>query len=213
MNLFYLDTDHDLNAQYHVDKHVVKMVLEACEMICQAYWVKAAIGFVPRILTKEEYQEVVKYRGPYKSVEIEDRPIPYMGRDMHLNHPSTVWVRSSAENLAWTYCYAQSLDAERVYRNPNGVKQHKALGLTYKLPDLDIPNTGFTKFALAMKSLAHVHPELYFPDDPIRSYRNFYMKDKGPFATWKSRPKPPWWDEELANYDGRLKYDAKIHKI
>lgn len=204
MNLFYLDKDHDLNAQYHVDKHVVKMILEACEMICQAYWVQKVLGFVPRVLTKDEYQEVAKYRSPYKDIEIESRPIPYMGRDAHLNHPSTVWVRSSAENVNWTYCYAQALDAERVYRNPKGVAQHKALRLTYMLPEIDIPDKGFTKFALAMGALKEKRPELVKEDDPIWSYRNFYMLDKATFASWKYREKPPWWNEELANYDERI---------
>lgn len=32
MNLFVLDTDLSLNAQYHVDRHVVKMPLEAAQI-------------------------------------------------------------------------------------------------------------------------------------------------------------------------------------
>ncbi len=37
MNLFYLDKDHATNAQYHVDKHVVKMILEAAQLLCTTY--------------------------------------------------------------------------------------------------------------------------------------------------------------------------------
>jgi len=36
MNLFYLDEDHQINAQYHVDKHM-KMLLEATQLLCTAY--------------------------------------------------------------------------------------------------------------------------------------------------------------------------------
>lgn len=56
MNLFYLDKDHELNAQYHIDKHVSKMVLETAEMLSMAHWVDEVLGFVPRKLEVEEYQ-------------------------------------------------------------------------------------------------------------------------------------------------------------
>ena len=38
MNIFYLDKDTKLNAQYHVDKHVVKMILETAQLLCGAHW-------------------------------------------------------------------------------------------------------------------------------------------------------------------------------
>lgn len=37
MNLFYLDNDHTKNAEYHVDKHVVKMILESCQLMCTTF--------------------------------------------------------------------------------------------------------------------------------------------------------------------------------
>jgi hypothetical protein len=33
MNIFYLDTDHEINARYHVDRHVVKMVTEYAQLL------------------------------------------------------------------------------------------------------------------------------------------------------------------------------------
>lgn len=36
MNIFILDQKHDINASYHVDKHVVKIVLEVSQMLCDA---------------------------------------------------------------------------------------------------------------------------------------------------------------------------------
>ena len=36
MNIFYLDHDPILAAQYHVDKHVVKMILESAQLLCTA---------------------------------------------------------------------------------------------------------------------------------------------------------------------------------
>jgi hypothetical protein len=37
MNIFFLDQDHTKNAMCHVDRHVVKMPLEACQMLASAY--------------------------------------------------------------------------------------------------------------------------------------------------------------------------------
>lgn len=41
MNVFYLDRDTKLCAQYHTDKHVIKMILESAQLLCTAVNVKA----------------------------------------------------------------------------------------------------------------------------------------------------------------------------
>ena len=47
MNLFILSTIHDLNAQYHVDKHVVKMPIEATQLLSTVAreWCDMDIGY------------------------------------------------------------------------------------------------------------------------------------------------------------------------
>lgn len=32
-----------------------------------------------------------------------------------------------------------------------------------------------------------------YPDDPVRTYREFYITHKARFATWTRRPPPAWW--------------------
>ena len=54
MNLFYLDKNLDKCAEYHVDKHIVKMPLEVAQLLCTAIWVDRHLGFVPRALDKAE---------------------------------------------------------------------------------------------------------------------------------------------------------------
>ena len=39
MNLFYLDKDLDKAAQFHVDKHIVKMPLEAAQILCTTIYI------------------------------------------------------------------------------------------------------------------------------------------------------------------------------
>ena len=53
MNLFILDNDLDKCAEYHIDKHVGKMQLEAAQLLSTALWIDEILGFVPRKLESE----------------------------------------------------------------------------------------------------------------------------------------------------------------
>ena len=54
MNIFILDEDLDKCAEYHVDKHIVKMPLEAGQMLCTVHWTHKYAGYVPnRKLTSD----------------------------------------------------------------------------------------------------------------------------------------------------------------
>lgn len=41
MNIFYLDEDIATCAQYHCDKHVVKMILESAQILCSVLWMNS----------------------------------------------------------------------------------------------------------------------------------------------------------------------------
>ena len=56
MNIFILDEDIDKCAEYHVDKHVVKMILESAQLLCTAHWIEEYIGYTPRKLTSKEWK-------------------------------------------------------------------------------------------------------------------------------------------------------------
>lgn len=38
MNIFFLDENVEKCAQYHCDKHCVKMILETAQLLCSAHW-------------------------------------------------------------------------------------------------------------------------------------------------------------------------------
>ena len=100
MNLFYLDQDLDKCAEYHVDKHIVKMPLEAAQLLCTAIWVDEVLGFVPRALDKDEREVLNSKKAKIKHLPMEERPLtPYL--PMMYNHPCTIWVRSSLDNFEW----------------------------------------------------------------------------------------------------------------
>jgi len=108
MNLFYLDEDLDKCAEYHVDKHIVKMPLEAAQLLCTAVWIDHLLGFVPRALNAEEREVLNKSKAEIKHLPMEERPLtPYL--PMMYNHPCTIWTRSSLDNFEWVHCYANAL--------------------------------------------------------------------------------------------------------
>lgn len=86
MNLFYLDKDFKKCAEYHIDAHCNKMILEAAQMLCTAI-------------------------RQCKGVDVDK-----LYKATHVNHPTNVWVRTSRENFLWTVSYAVALCEEFKYR-------------------------------------------------------------------------------------------------
>jgi hypothetical protein len=109
----------------------------------------------------------------------------------HKNHPVTIWCRKSRANFIWTLDLVDELHKEWRFRygHPE-TKIHKsyliALKLRERIPTFE--EEELTPFALAM-------PEEYKTDDPVESYRNYYMsEEKQRIATWnKRREKPDWY--------------------
>ena len=175
MNIFILDNDITKCAEYHVDKHVVKMCLESAQLLCTAHWIAKHIGYTPRKLDREE---MITLRG-LTTREIRD--FPYLPN--HFNHPCSIWVRKSLDNYEWLYCLALSLNDEYGYRY--GGKTHKSIEVVLKLPDIDLPSKGLTPFAQAM-------PDEYKNEDAVIAYRNYYNQDKKHLLSWKYRRTSEW---------------------
>lgn len=185
MNLFYLDEDLDRCAEYHIDPHVGKMQLEAAQLLTTTVWIDKHIGFVPRKLNSEELGVIndLKRREPDIDSRTFTRYLP-----THINHPSAVWVRSSLEHFYWTINYVNALNSETIYR---GNKPHASCAEVNRMPEpTRLPDKGWCPPTLAM-------PDALKSDDHIASYRMFYMLDKWPFASWKVRGKPDWWDDSI----------------
>ena len=53
MNIFYLDKNTTKCAEYHNDKHVVKMILETAQLLCGAHW--ATNGEAPYKLSHKNH--------------------------------------------------------------------------------------------------------------------------------------------------------------
>ena len=86
MNIFLLDTDTRKCAQYHCDKHVVKMILETAQLLCGVHH-----------MTDQVIDQV-----PYKL--------------SHKNHPCAIWSRESLSNYLYLCDLGLELCKEYTYR-------------------------------------------------------------------------------------------------
>lgn len=185
MNIFYLDKDLKKSSEYLVDKHICKQILEHCQMLSTAK--RLTDGKLTKIEKKSFYlleQEtiVITENGKPKI----NNPVCY--RQTHANHPSAVWVRESLTNYNWLIEYTEYMLKEYTYRY-NKIHKIESSGILEYLKSNppNIPDIGFTPFALAM-------PNEYKSDNPVLSYRMYYIKNKNHLAKWKNRLIPYWYD-------------------
>jgi hypothetical protein len=55
MNIFVLDTDTRKCAEYHNDKHVVKMILETAQLLCGVHWATESKYEIPYKLSHKNH--------------------------------------------------------------------------------------------------------------------------------------------------------------
>ena len=123
MNIFFLDENPTLSAKYHVDKHVVKMILETAQLLCSVHHVTA------------QDTDQVTDQVPYKL--------------SHKNHPCAIWARESLSNYLYLCELGLELGKEYTYRYG---KRHKSIEVIEWciVNKPNIPDIGFTTPARAM---------------------------------------------------------------
>ncbi len=142
MNIFVLDYDPKLAAQYHMDVHVVKMIIESGQLLSTACHL----------------------------IGIDKSEIPY--KKTHAHHPCTKWVLESSANFDWLFKLLFYLHKEYTYRYGKIHKSARWLSQFLRLQTLMremLPKTGgLTPFAQAMpdfckaKDPVNAYRNLYF---------------------------------------------------
>ena len=123
MNIFVLDWDVKKCAQYHNDKHVVKMILETAQLLCGVHHMT------------DQDNDQANDQVPYKL--------------SHKNHPCSIWARESLTNYLWLCELGLELCEEYTYRYG---KRHKSLDVIEWCIENkpNIVDKGFTEPAKAM---------------------------------------------------------------
>jgi hypothetical protein len=120
MNIFFLDFNPRKAANYHCDKHVVKMILETAQLLYSAHWI-----------TNQDKLPEIAYR------------------KTHPNHPCAIWTRESLANYTWLCELGMALCEEYTFRYDKVHKtQNHITWLSLNPPD--IPSLGVTTIRQAM---------------------------------------------------------------
>ena len=177
MNIFFLHNEPDIAAIHHCDKHVVKMILEAAQMLSTAHRMIDGVEIVCKSPTGRKQ----------KHYHLSDSVMNLtLYKAVHYNHPSTVWTRASQQNYEWHYALFEALCNEYTYRYGKIHKTDEKLREILRTPPKNIPNIGLTPFAQCM-------PEYCKDSDPIEAYRSYYINEKKDFAKWTKRSQPNWF--------------------
>ena len=126
MNIFVLDTDPEVAAEYNCDKHVVKMVLELFQQLGSA---------------------VIRHGATPEQMPLTSKGTPLKGG--YHNHPCTKWCGETRENFKWAGKHAIGLCKAYTKRYN---KTHSCQKGIEKLLNMDnlIPASTLTIFAQAM---------------------------------------------------------------
>ena len=120
MNLFFLSLLQSECAEYMIDKHVHKILLEAVQMLCTAI----------HVLT--------------------ETCDPNLYKMAHKNHPVSIWCRTSRENFQWTLDLIEELHKEWRYRHRHEkIHKSYLVAKQLKMPSA-FPEEGLTPFAVCM---------------------------------------------------------------
>jgi hypothetical protein len=186
MNIFYLDSDPKLAAQYHNDKHTVKMILEYSQLLSTAH----------RLIDGKPVAAKTKTGRNIKRWQLNDLRDGILYTATHANHPSAIWVRQSVYNYRWLHNLLLELLEEYTYRYG---KNHKCETIAHYL----------TMAPFGMEIGSFTEPTPAMPDEckvagnSVQSYRNYYNMRKQHIASWKgkvnSRSAPSWFIPEVSD--------------
>ena len=185
MNIFYLDPDPCICAQYHMDRHSTKMILEYAQLLSTAH--RILDGVLSTGISLSGRKRIVYV--------LADNRDTVLYSATHVNHPSAVWVRQSDKNYDWLFALFQALMDEYTYRYGKIHACSKLEMFLARLPE-NIPWAPFNEPTPAMPEDVKVLREVYtdrYEIDSLASYRNYYRKNKQHLANWKNRSIPIWF--------------------
>ena len=189
MNLFYLDDKPEIAAEYHCNKHVVKMILEAGQMLCAAHWLHLLAHYYEGDVSDfKRVKDLKAWLEDDRNTHPLERPPWGL---THMRHPCTVWTNESLDNYVWHWRLGVALCREYTERYGRVHKAQNVFDWLGKNHPRFMKSKGITPLPICMKE------EYKVGNDTVASYRNYYIKDKVRFAVWEPRAKEPDWFKQL----------------
>lgn len=181
MNIFYLHNLTPICAQFHNDKHCVKMILEYAQLLSTAH----------RILDGEQYIDASSGRKIKRWQLKGSAAESLLYKATHINHPSAVWARDNKENYMWLAQLLDDLCKEYTHRYGR-IHKCETDGLVRWLASYapkNIANRPWTQPTPAMPDDCKVK------GDSLASYRKYYIQNKRHLAKWSKREVPEWYTD------------------
>ena len=189
MNIFLLSYEripakhYREQAAFHCDKHVVKMIAESTQLLVTALSARTEGGlshFMPPDI-----------QGSF--------PCKPLAKG-HANHPCAIWTRASISHVNYLCNLAIALCEEKAKRWPlNAWHEYQPWLLALRL-ELELlgckPHDALpAHFPVAVKNglVASIHSIHHAHADTVTKYREYYVRDKQAFATWKKSSTPVWF--------------------
>lgn len=180
MNVFFLDSDPKKCAQYHVDRHVVKMIIEYAQLLSTAH----------RLIDGVESIGLSKSGRKQKLWKLDDDRDDAIYKATHVNHPSAKWARHCAMNYTWLMELWLELLDEYTYRYG---KQHATGRLIPHLCRLPKNISTMHPFSPAWRAMPDEYKVPRDQEDyTVKSYRAYYNGSKTHIFKWKNRETPNW---------------------
>ena len=182
MNIFVLDESAKKAAEYHCDKHVVKMILESAQMKSTAHWLHLLWS------NNKDLKDFKRVRDAKLWLLENTNPALHPPYSItHVRHPCTIWVSSTVQNYMWHYdllfylCKEYTKRYGKIHKTANYLSWFKN-----NIPQ-GMKSSSLEDFAICMRE------DFKINKDAVASYRNYYKKDKVRFAKWKLNNTPIWF--------------------
>jgi hypothetical protein len=193
VNIFYFHQSPVVSAHIQHDRHIVKMILESCQMLSAAI---QSEDDVSRYILRPTYDSIAK-----------SYPDPSLYKLTHVNHPSSVWARSGTGEFVWLTIHAHELLAEYRRRFNRAHKCSRLIYLFGAMASRLNEGSGFvtkdwsqfttedgvfrTQIVGCLLDLASRHstppfcgPSQFDNGNVIESYRDYYITEKLPGNRW-----------------------------
>jgi hypothetical protein len=166
MNIFVLDDTLEESAMYHVDKHVVKMPVEAMQIASTAMYAQNLA---------EDYCRASPAHKLYKPT--------------HVNHPIVQWASKSHKNLYDVVLYGMYVGKEYSHRYP---RLHATVPILHLLHSYLIDAVDEWATFNGFDGMPQCMPDEFKLHNTVASYRNYYAIAKSHIHKWTNRPTPQW---------------------
>lgn len=211
MNIFALSRSPVESAKQMIDKHIVKMPTETCQML------HTNILFMQYVQEHGKEPSLKELKAFHKKIGSE------LMKPAMLNHPSTIWARQSLANFRWLYQHGLALCNEYSYRYDKEHGTHQRIidctQHASMVNDYPFSINKLTPVTIAMDDKYCINADEFHNtqriqygkqtddwDFVVESYRHYYLEGKWRFAEWRKDRRPKWFP---ANHYAK-KYNVRV---